>query len=217
MPSHPETQLNTPPHQRARAIFSAVAWSISITWFLLHVAHSSGFGSPLWTMLGVVWFGAVGYLGAPIYAVSLHTGRLSTRACLHGAWALFGVSGVLSILFALHDLTPDPTNPTLALVVPLALGAQAYKTAAAHAERERAVTDALTEYDVEHHANPCPACNLRAQIDELHERLRKHVSLDGLGEAEKNDVIDAVAQALTAGSGAALHVIDGRSSVRHTH
>lgn len=217
MPSHPSTQPNTPPRQRSRAILSGVAWSISITLFVLHVLNVPGFDSDEHTLLTVIWFGAVGYLGAPIYAVRLSTGRISTRVCSLGASALFGISGLLTLLFALRDLTPTPTDQALALVLPLALGAQAYKTAAAHTERERAVADAISEYDVEHHANPCPACNLRAQIDQQHERLRKLSCLDKLDGPEKDDAIDAIAEALADGRGMPLHVIDGRSSVRHTH
>lgn len=218
MPSHPAQEPSTPPpRQRARAILSAAAWSVSITWLLLHVLRVPGFGSDLWTLLTVIWFGAVGYLGAPIYAVHLVTGRVSTRTCSLAASALFGISGLLTLLFAIRALTPTPTNQALALIVPIALGAQAYKTAAAHSERENAIRDAIFEYDIEHHANPCPACNLRAQIDELHEQLRKHACLDKLADPEKDDLVDAVAQALASGSGAALHVIDGRGSVRHTH
>lgn len=217
MPSHPIPHPSTPPHQRARAILSGVAWFIPIALLILHVLHVPWLSSDLWTLLGVVWFGTAGYLGAPVYALSLSTGRISTRTCSWVSSALFGISALLSFLFALHDLTPTPTNEALALIVPIALGAQAHKTAAAHTERERAVADAISEYDIEHHANPCPACNLRAQIDQQHERLRKLSCLDKLDGPEKDDAIDAIAEALADGRGNTLHVIDGRSSVRHTH
>ena len=192
----------------------ALTWPASITVFLLHVAQVRPFAADRATALTVTWLLFLGCLGCPVYALHLAAGRLTIRACLLLATASGAVAGLLTLLFLLRDLTATPLNEGFSLALPMAFAVQAYNAAASRARSARAVRDAVREYDTEHHANPCPACNLRAQIDTQHERLRRLSCLDGLPDEEKDGIIAAVAEALESKNGAQLHVVNGHSSNR---
>lgn len=124
------TQLS-PHHLRRKTLthagyaLAAACWPASLTVWLLHVSHTA-LTDQRTLALAFTWLIATGCIGVPVAGLRLLGRHLTAGTCRAISMFCFGASALLTVLYADGQLHPTVASLYATLIMPMAVGIQAF-------------------------------------------------------------------------------------------
>ena len=140
---------------------AAACWPASLTVWLLHISHTALTGQRTLALV-FTWLIATGCLGVPVAGLRLLGPRLTASVCRSISAFCFGASVLLTIVYADGQLHPTVASLYATLIMPMAVGIQAFNA-------NRALDNECDAYEDGHQAGGFSAADAPG---ELHALLR---------------------------------------------